>query len=1275
MIEATCAACGTVARIAEADVPTGAKFVTCASCKARVTLPQQKASATPAKGIKSVSIPAIPSKVPPVPPSMKSKSDALEIADLPAPKRASPLSGAEPSKSGPVRSPFAGADLPAPRSAKPPAPAPGALDLDDLMGADLPAPKAKSDAGFADLPAPKPKTSALGDLPAAKGKQPNALADLPAPRATPPAAKKPMTAAGLADLPMPKAKSGAPTPSLDDELDLPMPKPGANNDLPAPKGFFDDLPQPARSRDGGGAIDLPAPKGFFDDLPQPARSAGASTQDVAPKGFFDDLPQPAKGGGKGAGSQDLTPRGPSSQDLTPKGPSAQDVAPKGFFDDLPQPATAGGKGGLFDDLPEPAKGAGSVGLFDDLPQPTFGSSDIDLGPASGPSLELDSAGPELDLGLPLGQDSGFQDLDLGEPTKSPAKGPAGADEGPSPIKIKTPAKGAAPAKPIAINVPKDGKPGELKLDLAEDPHGAVGAPAAAGSKAATAAAAKQAAKKAAAEETAEAKIAKRKRQRIVLGAVLGVAALGAGGFTFYQRHAKAKARAEQIASGIDGARKALRAEPPTHWQTAAAQAQSVIQLDATNTQALGLAAEAQIAGALDTGINGTTRIAQGRTYLQDGIGAGKITPELERAQAVAFIAANQPDKAVPKLQQLIGREPKDGWLQLYLGWAQLGIGDADAALKAFDAAVANTKETKIPALYGHGRAKLMQADIEGARTDFGTVLEAVKAVGREHVCAQVQLAATLPPSKAAQRDGDLKAILERKDVKANQADPRCITQVYTNLGDVARMGGFLEVARENYRKAIALTPTDVQALAGLARVEIRDGKLQVAADLVQKAAAANANDPDTQLVTGELLVAQGKLGDAEKLIAALAERKPPLVKLDMAQLQVIKGRLLEAQGKPEDAINAYAEGAKLAGDLDLTPTMAAVRLLTELAKKEPDEAKATVYRQRADQLLSALAERAQEDGQLSTQLGVAYLQAGDPAKAETFLSRAVALREDDPEAKLALGKALSALGRTDEAIVQIQAALKIDPNRIGYALELALTYQAAGRDGDAIAAFEKLLAMPDVPLTVRSNAGRFFAKKALLDRKPELMDKAVAQAAPILKEEPDNPAGLYLKAESLIKAGKFDEAAPVLTKATDADPDAQYLDALGRANEGRLVQSKDSKYIEAARSAYERASKADPKLVHALVGQGHMLVMRGGSEHYDQALKPLIAAEQLDKTSSEIMYWMGMAYYGLRTTACPRRCEHAKAAALWLEAALHKGQPELPLDLRAEAAFKLGDLY
>jgi predicted Zn-dependent protease len=1353
MIEATCAACGMVNRIAEADVPVGAKFVSCTSCKSKVALPA-KPAALPRAGI---AIPAIPPKLPTLPKgSPAAKNDSLGLADLPAPKRQSPLAGAEPTPPKPApRSALAGAaELPVPKGgAKPPQPQVGALDLDDLMPpadpspsrspassrladlpaarskqalTDLPAPKRKTPAvgspalmdlpapksrtaaggsqalddllaptgkaGFDDLPAPKSKTpaadaaSALADLPAPKRKTPPAgipsgLADLPAPkRKTPPAG----IPSGLADLPAPKRKTppaGIPsaaaprTPALGDlpspksaltdvpagppgtlELDdlelpvpsagfddLPAPKPGANNDLPAPQGFFDDLPQPASSRTQGLAPKGPAtqdvaPQGFFDDLPQPASSRtqglapkGPATQDVAPMGYFDDLPQPA-----------------SSR--------TQDVAPKGFFDDLPQPDSGRpsqqnmGSNGLFDDLPEPSK----AGLFDDLQPPggasaanaALGAGDIDLGPALDvPGLELDRPdGPELDLGLPLGQDQPFHDLDLSEPTKPAA-------EDPSPIKIKTPAKGAE-KKPISIHVPP-AKGADMKLDLADDPHDGRGAPA----TVAVGAPKIVAKKKAAAAESAEARAAKRRRSRLVLASLLGVVALGAGGFFFYQRHTAKQARLEEISAQLAKAEKALRAEDAGHWDRARVAAEEAVKLDATNARALGIAAEASIAGALENGRSREARIAKGRSMIQDALGAGRTSPEIERAQAVAAIAAKgQAQRAVDLLGAQIAKAPKDGWLQLYMGWAQLAKGDATEANQAFEQAMTLAPGTKLPALYGQGQAKLLVADVEGARASFAKILE----TANDHVCAQVGLIATMPPSQSTQQVAELEAVLQRKDI--GSADPRCVVQAHTLIGDVHRIAGRNDMARQRYRDALKLVPSDIPAHGGLAAVELREGKLALAADHVAKALAVQPDHPDTLLLQAELKTREGKLQDAQAIVDKLSSREPPLPTLAQARLHVVRGKLYEAKGSDDLAVDEYADGAKLAGELDLTPAMEGVKKLGELAKQESDAAKAAQLRTRAELLLASFAERAQEDAQLATTLGIAYLQAGNPAKAEVYLRRATALEETDPEPKVQLAKACYALGKYDDAITQLVAARKLDPRRTEISLELARTYQAAARHDDAVAAYDKLLAADDVAVVVRVNAGRYFARRGLIER-------AATQGDAILAAEPDNPGGLYLKAEGLIKTGKPAEATPLLIRASDVDPDAQYLDALGRAYEGQLAKSGDTKYVESARFAYERASNADASMFHPWLGQGRMLVHPKRGD-WNAAIPALERAANINRSHPEVRYYMGVAYYGLRNADK----KYKTSSAGWLESAL-LSQPALPIELRAEASWMLATLY
>jgi tetratricopeptide (TPR) repeat protein len=90
-------------------------------------------------------------------------------------------------------------------------------------------------------------------------------------------------------------------------------------------------------------------------------------------------------------------------------------------------------------------------------------------------------------------------------------------------------------------------------------------------------------------------------------------------------------------------------------------------------------------------------------------------------------------------------------------------------------------------------------------------------------------------------------------------------------------------------------------------------------------------------------------------------------------------------------------------------------------------------------------------------------------------------------------------------------------------------------------------------------------------------------------------------------------------------------------------------------------------MFHAHLGLGRCLVLQA---HYEEAITPLTAASKLDRTHSEVMYAMGLAYYGLRSKPGP----YKKTASLWLESAL-KSKPEMTLADRAEAHYKLGDLY
>ncbi|MBL0218505.1 MAG: tetratricopeptide repeat protein [Myxococcales bacterium] len=1228
MIEATCSACGTLNRIAEADVPAGAKFVNCSSCKSRVALPIKTATAIP--GIPG--IPKPPPKVPPPtpkgppavalgpsgaapPPVTSGPTDIVDLADLPAPRRQSPL-GAEPSRPAP-RSALASAydDLPAPRP--PGGGPPPSLDLDDLMGAELPAPRPTSPAGISDLPAPKarPPAAAPAYAPPASAAAATGVSDLPAPKARPAAARppaaRPAPTGNPLDLPAPRSGgiSDLPTPRAGGVSDLPTPKPGGASDLMTPKGGRQtatakqrdvDLPTPKAS------VDLPAPKGFFDDLPQPSHGGrGSDRPEVpAPKGFFDDLPQPARKPG-------------------------EDIAPKGFFDDLPGRAPARSQ------VEQPEVPA-PKGFFDDLPQPARSKPEMGMAPIA---LDLGEDDSPIDLAeQDDGSGASFDQLDLSKPSVGQNVTPPGPPDEEAKAVIRFGGKSntaaqKAPEKAPLPSLARAGAATDGALELEEPkPVGGKLQP-------------KRA--RVAPVDDAGVRAAKARRSKILLGSVLGLAIAGGGGFFLYQRHAAAKAREEEIDTQMLTARKALVAEDAGHWQRAMSAASKVIELDSSNSEALGIAAEASFAGAFADGKQQAARFAAGRKLINDALSAGVTGPALDRAQALSTLTT-APDKAVPRLTAMLGQAPKDGTLALYLGWAQALSGDPAAAAKSFDQAMTLTPSLKILALDGRARAKLALADVEGARSDFNEIL----ALQKDNVTAQVGVASTLPQSQAQQQEADLLAILQRKDIAT--ADPRAVVAAWVLAGDDALRGRRLDAARERFRKALAVDAKDISALTALAETELRDRKFEIANEQIGKALTQTPNDVRAQLVAAEIELKLGKMDSAAERLQRLGARTPPLVPIDQARLKLITGRMLEDQGKDEAAVDAYAAAAKLAGDFDLTPTMAAIAKLSDMARKASEArnpAKEAELRARADQLLSALADKAMTDPQLAMTLGVAYLQSGDPTKAEPWLRRVVEARPTDADALYQYGRVLGLLAKFPEAIESLKKARDLAPGRSEIGLELAITYERTKSDGEAAKLYDELVARDDASLETRAHAGKFYVRM-------KRIGDAGKEGTKIVAADPDHAAGHYLKGEGLLAQERFDDARKEFGEAVARERDPMYLDGQGRAAEALAMdRNKDGAMLENALRAYQAATELDPLMFSPLLGAGRIYVTR---REHAKAIIPLVAAQQIRADDAEVAFLLGIAYQELG--------QKKEIAIRWLEFSLAK-KPN------GDAAFRLGNLY
>ena len=1182
MIEVTCGACGSASRFSEADVPPGGKTVTCAKCKARIQVPPPRISGA---------MPAIPA-----PSSSGGTGDVINLSDLPAPKRPSPLAGA---KLPPLTPPIPKPKLPS--LPKPPAkpaasgPPPVTVDMDAV---DLPAPVGPTPTGGLDLPAPKRASGApadrFADLPAPKrpsGGMDEISIDLPAPVGP--------TPTGGLDLPAPKRASTPSTPPLDPFADLPAPKSAAPSgaiDLPAPKGFFDDLPAPAADK----SADLPAPKG-----PVPSSAIDLP----APKGFFDDLPAPAA---------------EKAADLP---------APKGFFDDLPGPRTAPAS------VPPPASGPASRGKGLDL-------DDLDLAPPTQPPtrvtpppaatampvppgampLELDDATevPALELDAPAGDRFGGLDLpaaDVG-PSARPAE-PAGV------VSFKPSA-----AAPAVISSPRP-DPASLDLDL-DDTRQPKPTPSRTSAEIAGARPTGREGKAAAGPRP------RRNLRTILLVAALAAVGVGAGGFYLYRGYQARQEAAEKRDAHLADARRLLASEKANHWSAAADAAENVLASDPRHGEALTLAAQAYLAGYLDEGTQKKQRLTRAEALVEDIRIAGLTGPAADKALGLFAIVKRDAEGAVKRLGAVAEKNPKDVDAQLFHGWALAAARDWKGAIAAYEKA-ADSKTRAVPATYGIGVASLAIGDLEGARRSFSLVNELVKQ--GDHIGAQIGIAAAMPASDYARRETELLAVLGRKDIA--KADPRVVAYGWTIAGDDARRAGRLDAARDRYRKALELDEGRVAAMVGDAEVAIAEGRLEAAAATLESAAKLDEKNAGVNLALADLALREGQLELAGTRLAAATEAAAH--PLDRARAHLLEGRRREAAGDGAGALESYRAAQDALGPSDIGPTIAQATLLGKMAASAGDSATAKKHRDAATELLGALESKAKSDPATALALGRAYLAAGEGNRAEEWLRVAKRARPDDVEINFQLAEALEQQGKSDAAVELLRQAFELDPARVDVGLELALTYEQAGRRDDAAAMYGRLLASPAVTLDMRMRAGLFYARTG---------DAAAAatQGEAIAKEEPNHPAGMYLRGEGLLAEGKHDEARRLFKGAAAQDPQAIYHDGLGRAAEAQWRTSDDSQFRDEALVAYSEAATVDPRMLSAQMGKARLHRERN---EWDKAIEAYTAARAIDPGQAEIALGLGLAYAGKR--------ENAKAIE-WLSTAVK-------LTPTAEAHFLLGKLY
>lgn len=194
-----------------------------------------------------------------------------------------------------------------------------------------------------------------------------------------------------------------------------------------------------------------------------------------------------------------------------------------------------------------------------------------------------------------------------------------------------------------------------------------------------------------------------------------------------------------------------------------------------------------------------------------------------------------------------------------------------------------------------------------------------------------------------------------------------------------------------------------------------------------------------------------------------------------------------------------------------------------------------------------------------------------------------------------LGITYDKVGRYQEALQELKAALQLDPGYIDVINNTAVTYYHMGKNDEAIQALQEAIQSNPDNVQAHCNLGNIFISQGRIDEASEEIDKAI-------RLNP-NYAPAHISLGNVYLEQKNKEAAITEFQAS-IELDPNY--AMAHINLGNVY--KDSGRYEDAITEFEKALEADPECVEANYGMGMAYCSKGS---YERAVHPLARAVYL----------------------------------------------------------------
>ena len=550
---------------------------------------------------------------------------------------------------------------------------------------------------------------------------------------------------------------------------------------------------------------------------------------------------------------------------------------------------------------------------------------------------------------------------------------------------------------------------------------------------------------------------------------------------------------------------------------------------------------------------------------------------------------------------------------------------------------------------------------------------------------EMQTAVSLAPLES-----DFRIALGVLEIKANQlekaeatlkqavqTDPQSVSPLIALGGYYLQFKRFAE-AQQQFLRAKNLEPTNPEIWSDLARVELAQGNMAQAENIMQQAKLALAADSRGYRLLGDFYVATNQRHKALQEYASLYRDYPDdlVVQKNYIQVLIITGELEEA-----------------------------TKLDENLLKKQHDDPDGLLYKGQilngqgrfsdAVHALEAILSDSPENAVAHYHLGVALAGLGNPDRAEVEWRQAVSIRPDLLDAETALAMAamrkgdMPALASIGEQVVHYQPSLangyllrataetklnrfaaaetdlvearQLAPETPGPYVETGNLRVAQGRLRDAGTCYEQALTadptslealrglvdlnlrekQPDEALArldahtadANSSGYHYLRAAALLSKQDFAASELELRQAIALDKS--NLEAIEALARLEMARGAADQAIAVYQKAVEDNPGNDHL----YVTLGSLLEAKGN--LEAAEQSYTKALQLRPDSAEAANNLAYLLLKKG--DDLDRALTLAQQARRAMPNSPNAADTLGWAYF--------KRGLYSQAAALFAEAA------------------------